>query len=156
MIRTIGKIACWSAIGCGLVLFGGSHVAESPVDTPVVGPPTDSVSAPAGTSVRMMTEDAMQTMEWLRLQHQLGPLNRFPSAGRIDLRIPLARPEGDGNGVDRTIRVESSPVVNSSPRFQFSDATDRSAQPVLPSQQIPMKQRVATAEAYRQSLAKDK
>ena len=156
MIRRIGKLAFWSAMGCGLVLVAGFQVAESPVETPAVGPPTDTVSAPAGTSVRMLTEDAMQTMEWLRLQHQLGPLNTFPSAGRIDLRIPSVRPEGDGTGVDRTIRVESSPVVNSSPRFQFSDATDRSAQPVLPSQQIPMKQRVATAEAYRQSLAKDK
>ena len=153
----IRKLVFWSAVGCGFVLLAGSYIAQSPVEAPVVGPPTESVIAPApGTSVRMLTDDARQTMEWLRQQRWLGELDRFPSRGRVDLRNRSAGPEGDGTGVSRTIRVESPPVVNSTPRFLFSDVTDRSPRPAVPDQQISMQRRIATVEAYRQSLVKDR
>jgi len=152
----IRKLVFGSALGC-VLLLSGSHVARSQEATPVTGPPPQGVvvSEPSA-SVRMMTDDATRTMEWLREQHRLSTLIRFPSIGRIDLLTLKADPESDGAGVSRTIRVGSAPVVNPTPLFLFSDVTARSAQPAAPRRQIPLKQRVATVEAYRQSLTRGK
>jgi hypothetical protein len=62
--------------------------------------------------------------------------------------VPRARPSGP---VRRTVTLTPPETENTSSEFRFRDATDRTE--TAPRAPLPLSQRQAAVEAYRQSLA---
>ena len=96
----------------------------------------------AVTPIIMRAEDADVLMK----QIKTGSGQYAPEAQQAQVLSPSA-------GESRTIMVKPPEAVNSSPYFQFRDATERSKPE---SSMRSMSERRATADAYRQSLIREK
>lgn len=134
--RTISLALC--------LIFGATAHAQQLAPPIASEPQSIEVSTPEAPA-QLRAEDAQRLLEQLGI----APQTAVPAA-------PLPASGADAPhsaGVSRTISVHSSPVVNTSPYFQFHDVTER-ADTVTPERS--MAERQAAAEAYRQSLVRNR
>lgn len=128
-------------IAGAVVLCGQAVTLAEDAAPPVQVLPQQIEVSSAVTPMDMRAEDADVLMEQIKTgSGQYAPA--APEAQQAQVLSPSA-------GESRTIMVKPPEVVNSSPYFQFRDATERSK----PDSSMPsMSERRATVDAYRQSL----
>lgn len=141
------------AVSAAVIAPAGAQQTAPPADSapapPVVAEPHRlEASAPAVTT-RMLAEDALLYLEQLGIG--VTPPTTSPPAPAA--AAPVAPAPAGENGVSRTITAEAAPAVNGTFRFVFRDVTARTddAGAAL----VPMAERRAAVEAYRQGLAKE-
>jgi hypothetical protein len=127
-----------SLIAGAVVLCGQAVTLAEDAAPPVQVLPQQIEVSSAVTPMDMRAEDADVLME----QIKTGSGQYAPEAQQAQVLSPSA-------GESRTIMVKPPEVVNSSPYFQFRDATERSKPD---SSMRSMSERRATVDAYRQSL----
>lgn len=114
------------------VALSGAPPSAAQEAAPPLTPQSVEVSAPE-EPIRVRAEDAARLIEQNRAQAAAEPATPAPAS------------------TSRTIALEPPAVVNGSRQFIFTDVTDRNETPRTP---LPLAERRANVEAYRQSLAR--